>query len=214
MHLAAFRSGLTVVSGLYGRVLVAAALLFFFAAPSNAALIQFEGFAPAGGVANVNPGAPYLESGFLFTPLNANSAVFDAAAVSRFPGDNTSWFGFAGGNDITMTGPTRFNLTSLLVGPSTIGVGNINLTLIGHVFGGGTLSASFNTLTTATVESLNWINLTDVTFSVSSDAGLDNILATAVPEPGPWLLMGMGLGTLAVRRRRRVCGLGSRRNGW
>ena len=178
-----------------------ASLLFIFAPSSNAALIQFEGFAPVGSLVNVNPGAPYSEAGFTFTPFNSASAVFDATAASDFPGDSTSWFGFAPGNLITMTGPIPFNLMSLLIGPSTIGSGNIDATITGNVFGGGTLSATFSGLTTATLETLNWTNLTDVTFSVTSDAGIDDISTAAVPEPSTLLLLGAGLGALAVRRR-------------
>src|SRR5690242_562419 len=128
--------------------------LWPLAVSSPATVLTFEGFAPAGSLVNVNPTAPYEEAGYTLTPLNGNSAVFDAGASSKFPGDNTSWFGFAGGNTITLTGPVPFDLNSALLGPSTIGSSIINLTVVGHVFGGGTLTVTFNGLTTATLETI------------------------------------------------------------
>jgi hypothetical protein len=89
-------------------VFTAACLLGAFATQLPAAtIITFEVIAPPGQVLNVNPSAPYSESGFTLTPSKAESAVFDAA-VGGFPGDTTSWFGFAGFNTITL--PAQANL--------------------------------------------------------------------------------------------------------
>jgi len=114
---------------------VTAALAF----NSEGAILTFENFAPSGSLVNINPQFPYTEQGFTLTPLNANSAVFDSAAVAKFPGDNTDWFGFAPGNTITLTGPIPFSLDSVLIGPSTIGIGIVNFTITGNVVGGGVL---------------------------------------------------------------------------
>jgi hypothetical protein len=59
-------------------------------------------------------------------------------------------------------------------------------------------------LTTATLETLNWDNLTDVKFSVTSDAGLDNISAAIVPEPGSGILLLTGVAMFAVLGRRKL----------
>ena len=185
-----------------GKLAGVAMMLVLSAASVCATTIGFEGFAPAGSLTNVNPGAPYTESGFTLTPSGSASAVFDAAyTLSSFPGDNTSWFGFATGNTIAMTGPAKFSLTSLVIGPSTIGSGVVSGTVTADVFGGGTLSRTFTGLSLATLETLNWSNLIDVKFTATSDAGLDNIVVNAVPEPGTLLLFGVSLGTLALRRR-------------
>ncbi len=184
----------------------AALVLGLFAASASGATIGFEGFAPVGSSTNVSPTSPYTEAGFTLTPSTVESAVFDAAfSGAQFPGDITSWFGFAASNAITMTGPGVFDLTSLIIGPSNVGSGNIDATIAANVFGGGTLSTTFTGLTAATTETLNWANLTDVTFTVTSDAGLDDITtaaATPVPEPGSLLLFGLGLGAIALVRRR------------
>src|SRR3954453_11630461 len=87
---------------------------------ATATVITFEGFAPRGSLLNVSPTTPYLEAGFRFTPADANSAVFDALSTTTFPGDSTSWFGFAGANLITMTGPGPFDFGSFLAGRSSI----------------------------------------------------------------------------------------------
>jgi hypothetical protein len=187
--------------------LFAISALSLSALPLIASEIQFEGYAPSGGLTNVSPGFPYTEAGFTLTPTDFNSAVFDAAyGGATFPGDTTSWFGFSADNLITMTGPSSFNLASLDIGPSSLGSGNINATITADLFGGGTLSATFTGLTTDTTETLNWTGLTDVTISVTSDAGLDNISTDIVngPEPGTLLMLAIGLATLGARRWRRA----------
>jgi hypothetical protein len=183
------------------------AVLTLFAGVAPAQVIGFENFAPPGDLVNIGPSNPYVEAGYQFSPSNANSAVFDAASSSTMLGNPSSWFGFAGGNIITLTrvsGPP-FSLTNLLAGPSSIALGNpITLSLVGNVFGGGTLNASFPNLTTATLANLNWTNLASVTLSSTSDAGIDNVNFTPVPEPTSLLLVGAGL--LVGRAWRRLNG--------
>src|SRR5262249_49985054 len=116
------------------------AVLTVLAGVAPAQIISFEGFAPPGGLVNINPTLPSIEAGYQFLPLNASSAVFDSAAMATMTGNPSDWFGFAGGNTITLTrlsGPP-FSLTSLLAGPSSIGLGNpTTLSLVGNVVGGG-----------------------------------------------------------------------------
>ncbi|MFL6446778.1 MAG: PEP-CTERM sorting domain-containing protein [Bryobacteraceae bacterium] len=184
------------------RACVALFFLIFLANLASAALITFEGFAPANSLINISPSSPYREAGFTLTPSNANSAVFGPSAASTFSGDPTSWFGFAGGNLITLTGPAQFDVASFLAGRSTIStVPTISLTVVGHQFGGGTLSTTFSGLGAATLETLNWTNLSSMTFLSTSDAGLDNLsVAPSVPEPATLPLLGMGLVSILVRR--------------
>lgn len=171
--------------------------------------IDFEGVAPIGGLVNVNPGAPYFEDGFTITPTDSQSAVFDAAAANSMIGNVSDWFGFAASNTptLTLTAPTGpFSLIDVLIGPSTIGASSIDMTIIGHIFGGGTVSSTFTSLTTATVATLNFSNLASVDFIASSDAGLDNIRldTAAVPEPSSIAMFGVGaLGLVFASRKRQ-----------
>src|SRR5262249_52977483 len=112
-----------------------------------------------------------------------------------------------GNNSLTLirTSPvlSPFNLNSLLVGPSTAAPNpNVNVTISGTQVGGGTLSTTYTGLTTATVEVLNWSDLTSIGIVSSTDAGLDNIDVTPVPEPSTLTLLALGGIGLAVVRRR------------
>lgn len=177
--------------------------LFMGVAPAQ--VVTFEDFAPPGGLVNINPTMPYIEAGFQFLPANGSSAVFDSAAMATMLGNPSDWFGFAGGNTITLTrlsGPP-FSLTSLLGGPSSIAQGNpVSLMIVGNVFGGGTLNADFPNLTTATSLNLNWTNLSSVAITSTLDAGIDNVNFTPVPEPASLMLVGAGLLVGSGWRRR------------
>jgi hypothetical protein len=181
------------------------AVFTVFAGAASGQVVGFENFAPPGGLTNVSPTTPYVEAGFQFLPSNGSSAVFDVNNTSTtMLGNVSSWFGFAGGNIITLSqlsGPP-FSLNSLLAGPSSIAGGNpVTLSLIGNVLGGGTLSATFPNLTTATPETLGWTNLSSVTITSTIDAGIDNVNFSAVPEPTSLVLICVGVFAGEVCRR-------------
>lgn len=161
-------------------------------------IVQFEGFAAPGGSLNVRPDEPFSEAGLTFTPSNPTSAVFDAANAVTFPGDPTSWFGFAAGNTITVTADAPFELDSILAGPSTIGSGTTIVTFTGYFFGGGTpLSVSFYDLQTATLERFGWMDLLDFTIYATTDSAIDNV-TTVIPEPATAVLLSGAAGVLAI----------------
>ena len=114
------------------------------------------------------------------------------------------FFGFDETNPITLSGPAPFTLNSLLIGPSTISsTPTISMTLLGTLSVGGTLTATFAGVSTATLETLNWANLTSVRFSATNDSALDNIVINQVPEPASLALLGAAALTVGARRFRR-----------
>ena len=173
---------------------------------ADATTITFEGFAPAGGVVNINPAFPYTEGGFTLRPTNPLSAVFDSAAAVDMPGNLTDFFGFADSNipRLQLTGGIGlFDLTSLLLGPIIpAGTGTTSVTITGHRAVGPDLTSNLVGLTTATTATLNWTNLTSVDFRATTAAGLDNIVVTSVPEPASLTVLALGLVGLAASRRR------------
>ena len=164
-------------------------------------VMTFEGFAPAGGLINVSPATPYTEAGFTLTPSNASSAVFDATAAVDMPGNsNSSFFGWAENNIITLTrnGGGTFSLDSVLLGPSSVAAGPASVTLAAFFFGGSTANMTFPNLMTATLAAVGWTNLTHVEFRTTDDAAMDNV---RIPAPGALAVLALG-GALLGRRRR------------
>lgn len=138
--------------------------------------MTFQGAALPGGAANGNPLQPYSESGDTITPADCESAIFDAAEVPyAFPGDSTSWFGFAAGNTITPTGAYPVSLDNAMERPSSIGGGNVDFTVTGFFDGGGMVSPTFIGLAAAATETMGFTNLDSLQFAGTSDEGIDNI---------------------------------------
>lgn len=175
---------------------------------AQAVVIDFEGFAPALALINISPGSPYTEDGFTLTPTNDQSAVFDSGASETMIGNPSDWFGFAEDNipELTLSiGGMVFDLSSVLIGPSTIASATpISMTIIGNLFGGGTVDSTFQNLASTTLAVLNWQNLTSVSFRTTDDAGLDNIDVSAVPVPTTLALFGVGLACIGWSGRRKA----------
>ena len=174
--------------------------------------IGFEGFAPPGSSVNVPTASPYMEAGFTLTPTNNLSAVFDSTSPFTMSGNTTDWFGFNELNmpSLTRTGGGTFDITSVLIGPSSAASSPpISMTIEGFLSGGGSITSMFSGLNTATTANLNWTNLVSVKFTASDDSGLDDIVVTAtaaIPEPSTIVLMGLGLVALGYAGRRKLVG--------
>ena len=193
--------------------LLAAVFVVAACAPSvaRADLITFNSVASVG-----NPIiTTLLTQGFTFTSGHFHT-IDTPLGLSN--GNGTIYIaeeGGALGQPITMTGTTAFSFGGFdaggLFNPPVAGFPDATvISVIGNLFGGGTLTAAF-TLNgpnfTSFLLPASWTNLSSVQFtgmipSVSSNAGfgLDNIVvnqATTVPEPGSLTLLGSGLLTLA-----------------
>jgi hypothetical protein len=198
------------------RFVAAFCIILFSASAAHAVTLTFENFAPTGGVVNINPGSPYTESGFTISVTNPLAAVVDSAAPADMAGNLTDFFAFDTSNTatLTFTGAT-FDLASLLIGPYALASPPpINMVIVGTLAGGGTLTATFTGLTTATTANLNWVGLQSVRFNNTSAGspsagGLDDIVVTssaAVPEVESLTLLALGLFSIVVagtRQRRR-----------
>jgi hypothetical protein len=191
--------------------LAAVAALAVTTASADAATITFEGYAANGGLVTLPP--DYTEAGFTFSFTGYNFttgvAVFGAGANGMI-GNSTSNLGWntSFGSSITMTGPTSFDLLSVDLGAYNDAPGDkhTNITLTGNLAGGGTLTTTFANLLGATTETLNWTGLQSVVFTGTYYGTMDNVVtgdASAAPEPGTMLLLGAGVGTLVLIRRRR-----------
>ncbi|MDB4537781.1 hypothetical protein N9230_04110, partial [Akkermansiaceae bacterium] len=168
---------------------LAATLITFgsLAGGANGALITFDGVS-----ADTFPAAPYEESGFTITATTGFNAVLNGGVFS------SNYFTYQGSTTtatIALTSGGAFNLESLDLGlgQSAVGV-SVDITLMGNLFGGGSISTTFNNVSTVQNEVLvGWNNLASVTISGTDDPGIDNINASAVPEPSSALLAGLGV---------------------
>lgn len=177
---------------------LAATLITFgsLAGGANGALITFDGV-PASTI----PAAPYEESGFTITATTGANAVFNGGVFS------SNYFTYQGSTTtatIVLSSGGAFNLDSLDLGLGQNSVGgSTDITLVGNFFGGGSINTTFNNVTAVQNEVLvGWNNLVSVTISGTDDPGIDNINASAVPEPSSALLAGLGVLGLLARRKR------------
>lgn len=188
------------------KILCLAACLFSLG-NAQAALIDFEGFTSS--LSNVSPANPYTEDGFTITPSDSQSAIFDFSNSNSMIGNDSDWFGFGESNTPSLTlssASGTFDLVDVLLGPSSIGAGVVDMSISGNVFGGGLLTANFSGLTTATTAVLAWTNLVSVSFTSSDDAGIDNInvSASVVSEPAFIGLLGLGLAGIRFARKKSM----------
>ncbi len=147
----------------------------------------------------------YTESGYTLTGTY-NDVLISGDGTLGIVGDSTGAVAFNNFPGLTLAGSGPFDLDTIDVGGWTQAPGG-DITITGNIDGGGTDSVTYTGLTTAVTETLNWTNLDSVQFSTSSYAGFDNVVIDASsassPEPGTLVLLGAGVGGLALARRRQ-----------
>ena len=159
-------------------------------------------------------------SGGLNFSTNSFVCYYTVAEPADFPTAITSTVAAFGFSDVVIA-PTAggvFNLYSvdLAFGPfGHNGATNETTLVTGYVFGGGTLTTTLSVGYGFETHTLNWANLTSVTFAQFASAeylGFDNVVSNVdysvggVPEPATWALMigGFGFVGAAMRRRAKV----------
>lgn len=190
-------------------------LLFACVRPSDlpAQVLEFEEFAPFGGLLNVSPTVPYTESGFSLTPTSGQSAVFDSAATAIFFGGTSDWFGFAETNTITITenNGLLFDLDSISLGRSDLGTPDpvsVDVTLLGLLSDGTEIEVTYPSLVVLTTFQPAWTDLTSVTITSTDDTGVDDIVVrridvTNVPEPSSSVFLCI-LAVFGLAHKRRM----------
>lgn len=189
------------------RALGAAALTLALASPcAQAGLVSFDPVDEQG--ITLDAGDAINTPGFSFTQINAAPATLFAGDSSGYA-NNGSNILFAGNGaqillSATQTG--RFNIASLEVGGGSLGDPGswaTELMLIGLTADNMTLTDSVMLDVNSTglaFKSLNWQNLTQLSFRVSGgDYSLDNLNLQAVPEPSSWTLALAALVVLLAR---------------
>ena len=164
---------------------------------ANAATLTF-------GNTELFPASGYTESGFIVTATTEFNAISDAADS----GFSSHYFTYQGQGSTTTASIALISGESFDFQSVDIGLGEFanasftDITFLGTLAGGGTLTTTFTNVSAVQNVVLNWTGVTSVKVSGSDDPAFDNVSVTAVPEPSSAIIAGLGLLSLAARRRR------------
>lgn len=185
-------------------------VLLQLSAPSaSAATLTFTYDGPRPGTSALQT---YTESNF--TLSNPTMFVVDSQ-MNLMVGNNSDFLFFnppEGALRLTNSLGLPFTLKDLLIGP--LGPNGrpyeptTTFHLLGYLVGGELISATFHNVTSSTLATLNWSNLTAVDISAPGSGpvpqGVDNINVFAVPEPSTPLLATIFVVFALCCRLRRV----------
>lgn len=192
--------------------LLAVTCLVALGTVASAQVVNFEDV-PNNGVSGFTlHGDTVISGGFSFASM---TQVGNPQAIASWTADSPSFytgsvaiFANFGGDSLLMTqvGGGVFDVLSIGVADVFLSASTNQVTLIGTLPDLTTVQHQFNLATGSTMQSYNVASMTGiVSMQIMIDVGqppqIDNIV-TAVPEPGTFLAIGVGLAVLAFRRRR------------
>lgn len=153
---------------------------------SNADALVFT-FGLEAGIDTI-PVAPYTESGFTVDATNEDNGIFSAALNPEY-GFTSNFFAYnSPSTEATITEEfgASFSLSSIELGSFEFDPAEITLT--GYFSDLSTDTLVFSNITTATVKTINWTDLTSVVITGDINIGFDNIVLNQVPEPSAFAL--------------------------
>lgn len=191
--------------------LVLAALLSATMHLAGAAVIDFDSAPASGGLPQKNAMA-YGEDGYLLQSSLGN-ALYHNDIFQPMTGVNTNgtavlgWCGsYCGGvKTITLTGAGLISLASFDVASLVEGSGSGKLLVTGYLDAGGSVSQVVNygdAWITASLAGFTRLTRVEIYSGSDVDVAVDNLLVSAVPEPGSLALVGSAMAGLMLRRRR------------
>ena len=196
------------------RLLLIAAAALGIATSASAATIDFE--------IPTTSDDPVTVDGFDFDYIDRNGWVIGSASDTTIQFDNGSQVILCRdtvdsecGIVMSVSGGGTFDLNSFDGADGFLGVGGRTISVLGNLFGGGTIFDSFETVASAYTSFFltGFDDLISVVFSVSGPGDtfmvLDNIVVnegggmSPVPVPASLPLLGLGIATLLGLRKRR-----------